>query len=281
MVSAFDNRQCELGEGPLWNPFRQQFFWFDILGKRLCSQLDGKPLEWLFDEYVSAAGWVDQDRLLIASQTQLFLFNVETSESIHLIPLEADNQTTRSNDGCTDPLGGFWIGTMGINAEVGCGSIYRYFKGQLKRLFSGLTIPNAMCFSTDGKTAFFTDTPTQKILSQAIDHDGWPIGSPQIFADLASQEGFPDGATVDAEGYLWVAMWGASKVLRIAPDGEIDGGVELPALQPSCPAFGGSNLRTLFVTTAAEGLDGIREYDGRVFVAELEKPGLADPRIII
>lgn len=265
MVSVFDNRQCALGEGVLWHPLRQQLFWFDILGKRLCSQQAGVPQEWQFDEYVSAAGWVDEDRLLIASETQLFFFDVETGESTHCIPLEANDKITRSNDGCTDPYGGFWISTMGKNAEVGRGSIYRYFGGQIKCLFSRLSIPNAICFSSDDKIAYFTDSITKKILSQKLDQEGWPLGQPQTFVDLSSQEGLPDGATTDAEGYLWVAMWGAGNVLRISPNGELSDVIVIPAPQVTCPTFGGKNLSTLYITSAAEGLSEAVGLSGQVF----------------
>ena len=160
----FDDTQCTLGEGPLWHPLRGTLFWFDILGKRLHS----KAGQWQFDDYVSAAGWVDADRLIIASQTALIRFDLSDGSQTPLCPLEADNPVTRSNDGRADPQGGFWIGTMGINAEPGAGAIYRYFKGELRQLFAPVTISNAICFAPDGKTAYFTDTPTQKIMRVAL-----------------------------------------------------------------------------------------------------------------
>jgi sugar lactone lactonase YvrE len=124
----FDNRPCELGEGPLWHPQRGQLFWFDITGQRMLSVEKGEQRQWRFPEMVSAAGWVDRDMLLIAGERDLFLFDVETEEIQTLVELEADNRTTRSNDGRADPQGGFWIGTMGKKAEPGAGAIWRYHK---------------------------------------------------------------------------------------------------------------------------------------------------------
>ncbi|MEP6333662.1 MAG: SMP-30/gluconolactonase/LRE family protein, partial [Anderseniella sp.] len=125
MMEVFDSTPCTLGEGPLWHPERGQLFWFDIIGKTLFCR-EGQTLhQWRFDENVSAAGWVDRDTLLIASETGLFRFDIETGRQCLVQTLEADNAATRSNDGRADPWGGFWIGTMGKNAEPKAGAIYR------------------------------------------------------------------------------------------------------------------------------------------------------------
>ena len=123
MSTVFDDRPCELGEGPLWHPERQQLFWFDIIGKRLMTRDGQEPHSWAFDEHVSAAGWVDRDALLLASETGLWRFDLNTADRSLITPLEADNPVTRSNDGRADPWGGLWIGTMGKEAEPGAGSI--------------------------------------------------------------------------------------------------------------------------------------------------------------
>ena len=145
MPEIFDPRKCALGEGPLWHPLRQQLFWFDILGKQLLSRKDGAQMAWQFDEHVSAAGWIDRDTLLIASETCLQKFDLTTGTGQPLIALEADNDVTRSNDGRADPWGGFWIGTMGKSTERRAGKIYRYFEGALTVLFDEITISNAIC----------------------------------------------------------------------------------------------------------------------------------------
>ena len=102
-ADAFDTRICELGEGPLWHPERQQFFWFDILGMSLLSREGDQALEWQFDEHVSAAGWIDHDRLMVASETALWQFDLSSGEQSFLCALEAENPVTRSNDGRADP----------------------------------------------------------------------------------------------------------------------------------------------------------------------------------
>lgn len=271
----FDNNQCALGEGPLWHPLRNQLFWFDILGKTLHT----KGQNWGFDDYVSAAGWVDQDTLLIATGNALRKFSIRSGEHDVVVPLEADSPVTRSNDGRADPQGGFWIGTMGIDAEDGAGAIYRYYKGELRQLFAPITISNAICFAPDGQTAYFTDTPTQKILRVALDQDGWPVGEPSVFIDLSGTEYRPDGAVVDAKGNLWNAQWGVGRVAGYDPNGNFIESFNFAANQTSCPAFGGENLNTLYCTSAAVGVDGAE--DGKTFTTETRYTGQAEHRVIL
>ncbi|EEW27039.1 SMP-30/gluconolactonase/LRE family protein [Rhodobacter ferrooxidans] len=272
MSGVFDNRSCELGEGPLWHPEREQLFWFDILGKRLLSQRHGKPLQWQFTEMVSAAGWINADELLIASESALFRFNLATGVRNDLCLLEANNPATRSNDGRADPYGGFWIGTMGKAAEPQAGTIYRYYGGELKRLFHALTIPNAICFTPDGRYAHFADTVTRCVMRVALDDMGWPKAVPETFLDLRAEGLNPDGAVVDAAGNLWLAQWGAGRVAAYAPSGDFLRAVSFAAPHTSCPAFGGSDLMTLFCTSALQGMEASARAEtpdaGKIFAAQ-------------
>jgi sugar lactone lactonase YvrE len=255
-VAVFDDRACILGEGPLWHPLRGQLFWFDIMGKRLMTRDADGPQDWSFDRHVSAAGWIDEDTLLVATETDLVRFSLTTGRAEHLVPLEADNPVTRSNDGRADPRGGFWIGTMGKHAEEGAGSLYRYWRGELRPLRDGITIPNATAFAPDGRTAYFADTAAHIVWRIPLDTDGWPEAAWEVFLDHRQSGINPDGAVVDAEGHLVVAEWGGSRVARYAPRGSLIEYIELPVPQPTCPAFGGPDLSTLYVTTARQGLPG-------------------------
>lgn len=280
----YDNRPCELGEGPLWHPLRGQLFWFDILGQRMLSVEKGEQRQWRFPEMVSAAGWVDRDMLLIAGERDLFLFDVETEEIESLVELEAQNRATRSNDGRADPMGGFWIGTMGKKAEPGAGAIYRYWRGELRRLFAGITISNAISFTPDGRTAHFTDTVTHRVMRVALDGMGWPKGEPELFLDLRHEPSGPDGAVVDATGLFWLAQWGAGRVTAFAPDGSLVRQVAFDAPQTSCPAFGGPGLTTLYCTSAWEGMAAparaARPRAGMTFHAEGIARGQAEARVL-
>lgn len=277
----YDARPCVLGEGPLWHPGRAQLFWFDVLGNRLLAKSQGQPKEWHFGENVSAAGWIDTTHLLIASESGLFRFNLETGKQDLVVALEADNPLTRSNDGRADPWGGFWIGTMGKQAEPNAGAIYRWFQGRLEPLFHDVTIPNAICFSPDRTAAYFTDTPTRQIMRQALDQDGWPTGIAEVFVDLNRDALNPDGAIVDQQGCLWNAQWGASRVARYSPTGTLLCTVEFPAEQTSCPSLGGPEMETLFVTSAAGGADPKDTTAGQTFSSQVGVMGQKEHQVAL
>lgn len=251
----FDNRLCGLGEGPLWHPIREQLFWFDITAGKLLSRDATGPLEWAFPFNVSAAGWINRDELLIASETAFLRFSIATGAHSHLAALDAENPNTRSNDGRADPQGGFWIGTMGKAAEAGVGGIWRFYKGEVRLLFKGISIPNAISFPPGGKAACFCDTVTGQVMRTALDGEGWPVGEPEVFLDLRAQGLNPDGAVFDKDGVFWLAEWGAARVAAYAPDGAFLRALPFNAPHTSCPAFGGPGLSTLFCTTARQGME--------------------------
>lgn len=284
-AKLYDDRPCALGEGPLWHPLRAQLFWFDIIETRMLSRDASGPLEWQFDEMVSAAGWVDHDTLLIASETALATFDLTEGESQFLAPLEADTPTTRSNDGRADPWGGFWIGTMGKEAEPGAGAIYRYFDGRLRQVVPGITISNAICFDRDRGCAYYTDTPTRQVMRLPLDAEGWPAGTAEVAVDLRVDGLNPDGAVIDMEGNLWIAQWGASRVACYSPEGAFLRAVGCPGQHASCPAFGGEDLDQLFITTAREGLSmqdiAAAPENGCVFMAHGVAKGRPEPQVIL
>ena len=281
MSAVYDDRPCDLGEGLLWHPERAELFWFDILNDTLFS----KTATWEFDCHVSAAGWVDADRLLIASEVDLRLLDLSTGETEPICPLEPDNPDTRSNDGRADPMGGFWIGTMGKSAQTGAGTIYRFFKGELRVLYDRITIPNAICFAPGGELAYFADTTRRQIMRQPLDAQGWPRGEPHLHVDLRRVGRNPDGAVVDSAGNLWCAEWGAGHVACYGSDGALVHSIGIGAPHTSCPAFGGDDLTRLFVTTARQGMSepALREFPkaGQVFVADAGAVGQAEHRVIL
>ncbi len=280
MSEVYDPTPCVLGEGPLWHPEREQFFWFDINRFQLLTQENGKTRVVQFGEHVSAAGWVDDSSLLIASETRLFLFNLENEKSEDVEGLEPDDVSTRSNDGRADPWGGFWIGMMSKDHVHKAGTIYRYYKGELRALYPGISIPNAMCFSPDRKHAYFADTVDHRIMRQPLEADrGWPDGDPEVFVDLSEPALHPDGAVVDAAGNVWCAMFDAGKVIAFAPDGTRLQEVAFAAPQTTCPAFGGPGLTTLFCTSAARDMPDDGRPHGATFAAPETGHGQAEHRV--
>ena len=285
LARVYDDRVCALGDGALWHPERRQLFWFDITAQRLLSRDAGGPRAWGWDEMVSAAGWVDRDTLLVAGETALWRFDIPSGERSRIVPLEADRPGNRSNDGRADPLGGFWIGTMGREAETGAGAIYRYFRGEVRKLYEGVSIPNAICFAPSGDAAYFADTAKGAIWRQAIDRAGWPSGRPEMFADFSGVGLAPDGAVCDAEGNVWVAQWGAWRVACHGADGRFRVALGCGAAHVTCPAFGGDDLRRMFVTSATQGLpDGALDHQpggGRTWMAEMPVRGVPERRVVL
>jgi sugar lactone lactonase YvrE len=279
MSRVFDDRICALGEGPLWHPPRKQLFWFDILGKKLLSRSGEKTFEWQFEEHVSAAGWVDDDTLFMASETGLWRFTISTGARTLISPLEANNPITRSNDGRADPWGGFWIGTMGKQVEDDAGAIYRYFNGELRQLYQPITISNAICFAPSRNHAYYTDTRSRQVMRQPLDRYGWPDGDSDVFLDLKAEKLNPDGAVIDAAGNMWLAQWGGARVAVYDPNGGFLKAVDVGGDQASCPAFGGPDLRDLYVTTAADGLTG--SQDGMTFVSTGAGMGQAEHKVLL
>ncbi len=278
--------QCALGEGPFWHDDRQQVFWFDINNRTLfAADADGKPEgQWHFDDIVAAAAIVDHDTLALATETGLKRFSLSTGKTEHLIDIERDVPANRTNDSRVHPSGAFWIGTMVKDEGPEDGAVYHYRAGKLTKIRSNAAIPNATCFSPDGRIAYWTDTPTQKILKCETDPEtGMPIGEWTLFADVSEHRGYPDGAVVDSQGYLWNARWGGSCVIRYAPDGTIDRILEVPVSQVTCPAFGGKDLTRLFITTANKTLSPEKlaeeKVAGGVFYIDLDIAGLPEAKI--
>jgi len=203
-----------------------------------------------------------------------------------LCPLEADNPVTRSNDGRADPWGGFWIGTMGHNLEPDAGAIYRYYQGELRRLYTPITVPNAICFSPDRRFGYFADTVKSKVWRQPLNPaDGWPQGDPEVFLDFTDAGIFPDGAVCDSAGYFVNAQWGAARVARYSPGGAFDSEFPLPTDHITCPGFGGADLRRMFVTSAMQGLSeqhlDRQPEAGKTFSFEVETPGQTEHQVIL
>ena len=282
---VFDPTLCTLGEGPLWHPERGEFFWFDILSSRLLTRVGDTTRHWTFDEHVSAAGWIDNDHLLVASETRLMRFSIETGATEDVAPLEADRTQTRSNDGRADPQGGFWIGTMSKTGASEQGAIYRYFRGEVRLLYPNITVSNAMCFAPDGDHAYFADTGRKTVWRQHLDAQGWPKGEPEVYLDLSAEGLRPDGAVVDADGRFWCALFGSACVIVCDKSGAEIARHPIGAECTTCPAFGGADLTDLYVTSARHKLSDETLADGRAhgatFLLEGIGKGQAEHRVIL
>jgi sugar lactone lactonase len=232
----------------------------------------------------SVLAFIDDTHQLLATDNGLYVRYMTDGHLTLHTPLEADNAATRSNDGRVHPCGAFWIGTMGREAEKGAGAIYHFHRGVLNVLYAGVSIPNAICFSPDGATAYFTDTSRAILHRVAIDPaTAVPTGDPETLYDHRGGAGGLDGAVVDAEGLIWNARWGGSCLDVYTPAGERVRTIAVPAKQSSCPVFVGRNFDRLLVTSAWEGMDEHARagdpHHGRTFILDVGAIGRPEPRV--
>jgi sugar lactone lactonase YvrE len=275
-----------LGEGPVWNPADGRLWWTDIHGRRL-RNLDlasGAITDMAMVERVGCFALVaDQpDQLLVAFESGFGLLDLIGGEVRWLERPELGDTGRRFNDGRVDRQGRFWAGTMVENGELAAkasAALWRVDASLAHTVHeTGVQISNGLAFSPDGRTLYFADSPHQRIFAYDLDPDTGAISGKRLFVQV--ERGYPDGATVDSEGCLWSARWGAGEVVRHAPDGREIAVVKTPALQPTCPAFGGADFKTLFVTSATEHLTPAELAEqpsaGDLFVFEADVPGLPE-----
>ena len=282
-AELFVDSRCDLGEGPFWHPLLERLFWFDILNQTMLSAgTDGHIVDRItFKDTVSAGAVIDKQSLAIAQSGALLRYDFLTDTTSVIAEIDGDVPTNRTNDSRVDRAGGFWIGTMGRKAEAGVGGVYQYRAGQTTKVIESIRIPNSICFSPDGRTAYFTDSGKMIVKCATDPATGLPIGPWEDFFTMEGPGG-ADGSVVDSEGYLWNARWGGGKVIRISPHGKLDKVVEVPGVsQVSCPAFGGNDLKTLYITTAREHMTPEQlerePHAGSVFAVALDVPGIAEP----
>ena len=287
-AQLFVDSRCLLGEGPFWHPLLKRLFWFDILNQTLLSATeDGQLVDRItFKDTVSAAAVVDENTLAVVQSGHLIRYRFDDDSHEIVADIEADVPGNRSNDSRMDRSGGFWIGTMGRHGgNPKTGAVYQWKAGKLTTILTGIGIPNSICFSPDGTRAYFTDAG-RVIQTVTLDPaTGLPNGEWTTFFD-GEAPGGADGSVVDSEGYLWNARWGGSCVIRFTPDGQIDRIIDVPGVtRVSCPAFGGADMKTLYLTTAREGMTPAEEAAqptaGGIFSIRTDVAGLAEPFITL
>lgn len=252
--------RCRLGEGIVWWARHRALLWTDIESAQLwISDVDGARYLALPARLGSLAPCAS-GALLLGLEHGLFLAHLDETApgGIRLAALadvEADQPSTRLNDGRTDRAGNFVFGTMNQDdGHPATGSFYQWSAAAgLRRLdLPNVGIANSICFSPDGATMYFCDSPRAQIMSCRYDAATASVTDVRPFAALGPSDGFPDGSIVDAEGHLWNAAWGAGVVRRYRPDGSIEREVSVAAKNPTCAVFGGDTLNELYITTARQ-----------------------------
>ncbi|GAB2504868.1 SMP-30/gluconolactonase/LRE family protein [Microbulbifer agarilyticus] len=284
-AEVFDGRICSLGEGPLWHPLRKTLYWVDLLNNKVLAKGPDGTQSWDMGEMPSAIAWVDRDRLLIACESGLNLMDVNSGAKTLLCALEPDMPGNRSNDGRADPWGGFWIGTMGVNGEPDQGNLYRWYKGELRRLDSGMTVPNGICFDRARAYGYYADSAKNIVYRVLLNTtDGWPAADAEVFMDLSEQALIPDGAVMDGQGNMWSSLWDGARTQCFDPSGTEVAALKAPVIRTTCPAFGGEHFTDMYVTTAAVGLEdapGAAVANGVTLVYRNAVAGQAEPAVIL
>ena len=281
--------RCRLGEAPLWHDGLQRLFWFDILGRRLhhCRQDGTETATIELPTTASAAAIVDDGTLLLATQHGAAFLDIASGLLDHWVDIEADEESTRSNDAAMAPDGSFHISTMGWRAQEGAGALYRLTgDGRVEELRDRITIGNSICFPRPG-AALFTDSPRQILERHAGNRVGDPDAASTPLVDLRDT-GAPDGAgyvcdgtIADAEGCIWTGHWDGSCVVRRDLAGHELQRIDLPTARPTRCALGGADLRTLFIATAVGDLADEPLQDesaGRLFAVRVMVPGRPETR---
>jgi sugar lactone lactonase YvrE len=282
-LRCISERPDFLGESPVWDADNGRLYWVDGFSRliRRWEPGTGEFREWQTPSMVGSVALGQGNTVVIGLVDGIYSFDLDTSAATPLFRPEPADPRIRFNDGKTDRQGRFLCGSMGIHAEP-LGSLWRVDAAGRSDIFAGgIRISNAICFSPDGATMYFADSFDRTVRAYPYGAEG--VGEPTILVDTAQWNSGPDGATVDAEGCLWVCLIQVGKIARITPDGKLDRMIEAPVDLPSSVAFGGDGMATLFVTSIKDSGSGraVSKHPdgGKLFAIDgLGASGIAETR---
>lgn len=277
-----------LGECPLWHGAEATLYWVDIPGKAIHSlhPESGTHRQWTMPSEPGCIALVEGGGLLVALRTGLAMFDTDTGSLQPLGDAPYDTGKIRFNDGRCDAAGRLWVGTIYEPRDREGATLYRVTHGELHDFEQPATVSNGLAFSPDNRTLYRVDTTSHTIFAYDFDLAGGSIANKRVLLSFSQDKsnnygGRPDGAAVDAEGAYWCAMMEGGRLLRIAPTGEILREIELPVRCPTMLAFGGPDLRTLYITTSRNGRPQaeLAQYplSGHLLTMEIDVPGLPEP----
>lgn len=270
-----------LGEGPVWHPIHQKLYWVDIEKKELHTlEPDTRQHTiWPAPKRVSAVVPAKNGNLILALQGEIVEMDLASGAFKTLVELESYLPDNRCNDGKCDAAGRFWVGTMNVDCNLHEGSLYCIDQTyHITKVLENLTIANGMGWSPDGDKMYFIDSHDHNVKSFQFKKDRCALVDGQIIFGFDNKNELPDGMCVDAEGMLWIAFWGGSRVGRYDPaTGSQLAEILIPATQVTSCCFGGEDLKTLFITTARQGLSQaeIDQYplSGSLFASRVQVRG--------
>ena len=246
--------QAIVGEGSFWDVDNQQLLWVDILNHKIYAfdPLTKSNKGFDLGQDIGTVVITESGLWAYADQNGVGYMNPKTGEISQAQQPEKNNPEIRFNDGKCDPRGTFWAGTMAYDCEDGAGTLYEFdSKGNTKKKIEGVTISNGLVWSGDRTKFYFIDSMTYQVHQYDYNENTGDIRNKNIIASVDKNNGLPDGMAIDEDDYLWVALFGGSKVIRINPEtGETVFEVLLPVPNITSCAFGGANLDELYITSA-------------------------------
>ncbi|WBX84513.1 SMP-30/gluconolactonase/LRE family protein [Sphingosinicella microcystinivorans] len=245
---------AELGESPVWSAERQMLFFVDILGRTLhrYDPVTGAHRADAVDEHIGCVQPAEGGGFVAGMRSGIWLLDDDGRKRECLAENPEDQRTSRFNDGCVDPRGRLLVGTVDETRANGAATLYRCDARGLVPLVGGLLTSNGLAFSPDGCTLYHSDTPRFTVWRHDYDPETGEIANRRVFARLdpdAPDRGRPDGAAVDAEGCYWTALYAGGRVQRYDPDGRLMAEYPASVRGTTMPAFGGPDMKTLFLTT--------------------------------
>jgi L-arabinonolactonase len=275
-----------LGEGPLWDVAEQRLYWIDTMNSLIfrCTA-DGREVEqWTVPAPIGSLALRQGGGALLALETGLHLFDFKAGKAEPLGNPEVGKDHVRLNDGKVDSKGRFIVGSLDMAMYSPTppaharGTLYRVDTDlSLHVLDTGIGCSNGPCWSPDGRIFYFADTFAGAIYAYDWDAKTGTPSNRREFTKGPKLPGLPDGATVDAEGYYWGALVTKGELRRYAPDGSLDRIVPLPLSNPTKPVFGGSDLKTIYITSTQLPLPNYAGPNGAIYAIRPGVAGVAEP----
>jgi len=284
-IEVFSDRKEALGEGPLWDVEEQRLYWIDSYGPTVhrADAEGGDRKSWTMPEPIGSLALREKGGAVVSLRSGFHFLDFDTGEVTRINETHSDELRPRMNDGKVDRQGRFVAGSMDFHETHPVGKLFRLDPDlSVHTLDTGIVCSNGPCWSPDGKTFYFTDSYTRAIWAYDYDTETGNVRSRRTFASFDKIGGFPDGATVDEEGYVWSVAVYASRLVRFDPNGVVDRIVGLPAFSVTSVIFGGADLDVAYVTSMARPYEGEyhkeREAGMTFAIHGLGVKGIPEPR---
>jgi sugar lactone lactonase YvrE len=277
--------KASLGECPVWSVEEQALYWIDINAPSL-NRFDpatGSNTAWPMPQSIGCFALRRRGGFIVALRDGLWLASQSGKLERRVAGAPYDPAHHRFNDGRADAGGRLWAGSMNENRDASTGALYRFDPdGVLVQVITDMTISNGLAFSPDGRTMYHADTPARSVDAYDFDVDTGTLANRRAFAHFSGETDRPDGAAVDSDGCYWSAFYRGGKVVRLSPQGERVAEYAVPAMCPTMCAFGGSDLKTLYITSARQMRDADElarlPMSGGIFAMRVDTPGMPEPK---